>query len=57
MVKKLSAQETAEFFEGRAPRADIVTFDRIMNRLGGEPPRMGDKVPKQYKRRGSKTAT
>lgn len=52
VAEKLSALETAEFFEGRARRADPEAFDRIMNRDGGEPPRARDELPKGYKRRG-----
>ena len=54
VAEKLSALETAEFFEERARRADVDTFDRIMNRAGGEPPRAGDEMPKGYKRRSHK---
>ena len=46
-----------KFFEERARRADVATFDRIMARVGGEPPRAGDELPKGYKRRGGKSAT
>ncbi len=45
VAEKLSAMETAEFFEERARRADLGTFDRIMSRKGGEPPREGDELP------------
>ena len=51
VAEKLSALETAEFFEERARRADVGTFDRIINCAGGEPPRAGDDLPKGYKRR------
>ena len=37
-------QETAAFFAKRRKRADFEAFDRIMNRAGGEPPRLGDEV-------------
>ena len=53
VAEKLSALETAEFFEDRAQRADLPTFDRIMNRAGGEPPLAGDELPKGYERRGA----
>lgn len=42
VAEKLSAMETAEFFENRAARADLNAFDRIMAREGGETPREGD---------------
>ena len=57
VAEKLSALETAEFFEERARRADVATFDRIMARAGGEPPQAGDDLPKGYNRRGCKSAT
>ena len=42
VAEKLSALETAKFFEERRKRADFKAFRRIMNRKGGEPPRPGD---------------
>jgi uncharacterized protein (DUF1778 family) len=50
VAEKLSALETAQFFEQRATRADPATFARIMNRPGGEPPRKGDELPEGYER-------
>ncbi|MGE3691009.1 MAG: pilus assembly protein HicB [Novosphingobium sp.] len=50
VVEKLSALETAEFFEERARRADKAVFDRIMNRAEGEAPRRGDEKPKGHRR-------
>lgn len=50
VAEKLSALETAEFFEERAQRPDASEFDRIMNRKGGEPPRSGDELPKGHSR-------
>lgn len=50
VAEKVSALETADFFEKRAARADIKAFARIMNREGGEPPREGDELPKGYVR-------
>lgn len=44
VAEKLSAMETAEFFESRAARADFDTFDRLMNRKGGETPRDEDRM-------------
>lgn len=57
VAEKLSALETAEFFEERRRRADFEAADRIMNRTGGEPPRVGDELPKAYKRRISRNTT
>jgi hypothetical protein len=45
VAEKVSALETATFFEDRKARADFKAFDRIMRRRGGEPPREGDEVP------------
>ncbi len=44
MVKTLSLQETAEFFAARRARADMGAFHRLLNRSGGEPPRLGDEL-------------
>ena len=52
VAEKLSALETAEFFEERAGRADLALFDRIMTRDGGETPREADEVPEGYGRKG-----
>jgi hypothetical protein len=38
VAEKLAAMGTAEFFAERRERADFVTFDRLMQRKGGEPP-------------------
>lgn len=51
VAEKLSALETAEFFEERARRADVAIFDRIMSRAGGETPQEGDEMPKGYRRK------
>jgi hypothetical protein len=45
VAEKVSALETAHFFEDRKARADFRAFDRIMKRRGGEPPRTGDEMP------------
>ncbi len=45
VAEKLSALETASFFETRAARADYARFDRIFSRSGGEVPRAGDELP------------
>ena len=51
VAEKLSALETAEFFEQRARRTDVRTFDRIMSRTGGQVPLAEDEVPAGHKRR------
>lgn len=45
IAEKLSALETARFFEERRERADLDEFYQILNRTGGEPPRAGDEMP------------
>ena len=44
VAEKLSALETAAFFEERRKRADMKEFKRILTRQGGEPPRPGDEI-------------
>lgn len=45
VAEKVSALETARFFQNRKARADFKTFDKIIKRRGGEPPREGDEMP------------
>jgi hypothetical protein len=45
VAEKVSALQTARFFEDRRARADFKTFDKIMRRHGGKPPREGDEMP------------
>jgi hypothetical protein len=45
VAEKVSALETATFFEDRKARADFKAFDRIMRRRGGETPHAGDEIP------------
>jgi hypothetical protein len=42
VAEKVSALETARFFQDRRARADFKAFERILKRRGGEPPRKGD---------------
>ena len=44
VAEKLSAMQTARFFEDRKARADYKAFDKIMKRRGGESPRAGDEI-------------
>jgi hypothetical protein len=46
VAEKLSALQTAEFFADRKKRADFKTFDKLMKRSGGSPPRPGDEMPR-----------
>jgi len=45
VAEKVSALQTARFFQDRKARADFEAFDKIMNRKGGEAPRKGDEMP------------
>jgi hypothetical protein len=45
VAEKVSALQTARFFQDRRARADFKAFDRIMRRRGGEPPREDDEMP------------
>jgi hypothetical protein len=47
VAEKVSALETARFFQERKARADFKAFDRIMKRRGGKPPRAGDDMPRR----------
>ena len=44
-AEKVSALQTARFFQERKARADFEAFDKIMNRQGGRPARKGDEMP------------
>lgn len=50
VAEKLSALETAEFFEQRAGRADLARFDQVMARRGGEAPGVADRLPDEFAR-------
>ena len=50
VAEKVSAMQTAQFFEERTERADFPAFDKIMKRKGGAPPREGDEMPPSAKR-------
>jgi uncharacterized protein (DUF1778 family) len=43
-AEKISAMETETFFAERRKRADDAAFLRILNRKGGEPPRLDDRI-------------
>jgi len=45
VAEKVSAMQTARFFEDAKARADFKAFDRIMKRRRGKPPREGDELP------------
>lgn len=44
VAQKVSALHTATYLAERRSRADMKTFDRIMRRKGGEPPRDEDRL-------------
>ncbi len=45
VAEKVSALQTARYFEDRKARADFKAFDKIMKRRRGKPPRQGDEMP------------
>jgi hypothetical protein len=45
VAEKVSALQTATYFEDRKARADFKAFDKIMKRKGGKPPIKGDEMP------------
>ena len=45
VAEKVSALQTARFFQERKARADFEAFDKMMNRQGGRPARKGDEMP------------
>lgn len=45
VAEKLSAMDTARFFEERTGRADRERFRQLLNREGGETPQPGDELP------------
>ena len=45
VAEKVSALETARYFEDRKARANFKAFDKIMKRRGGKAPREGDEIP------------
>ena len=44
-AERVSALQTARFFEDRKARADFKAFDKIMKRRRGQLPREGDERP------------
>lgn len=42
VAEKISALNTAAFFEDRRAKSNPHAFRRILTRKGGEPPRLGD---------------
>ena len=45
VAEKVSALQTARYFEDRKAQADFKAFDKIMRRRLGKPPREGDEIP------------
>lgn len=50
VAEKLAALRTAQYFQDRAARADLETFDRLLASAGDEPPREGDEMPTDMSR-------
>jgi len=44
VAEKISAMNTAAFFEERSAKGNRARFRRILNRKGGEPPRQNDDI-------------
>ena len=44
VAEKVSALQTARFFEDRRALTDFKAFDKIMRRRRGQPPREGDEL-------------
>ena len=44
VAEKLAALRTARYFQERATRADLETFDRFLETAGNEPLRQGDEI-------------
>ena len=53
VAEKLAVLKTADYFAGRARRADFAGFDRLIRRRGGEAPRPDDELPESYRKRKS----
>lgn len=52
VAEKVSAMKTTSYFKKRAKRADMEAFWALLNREGGEPPRVGDELPEGYENDG-----
>ena len=46
VAEKVSALQTARYFEDRKAHADFKAFYNIMRRRSGKPPRDGDEMPR-----------
>ncbi len=46
VAEKVSALQTARYFEDRKAQANFKAFDKIMRRRTGKPPRDGDEMPR-----------
>ena len=44
VAEKLAALRTSRYFQERATRADLETFDRFLETAGNEPLRRGDEI-------------
>ena len=47
VAEKVSALQTAHYFENRKAQANFKAFDKIMRRRTGKPPRDGDELPRE----------
>jgi hypothetical protein len=51
IAEKISILRTEEFFRTRAAGADVARARSILKRAGQEPPRRGDEIPADVKRK------
>jgi hypothetical protein len=51
VAEKVASMSTAAFFEDRRQRGDLALLRKVLTRKGGEPPRAGDELPAEPKRR------
>lgn len=47
VAEKAAALRTEAYFRERVGRAELDSFDRILEKAGTEPPRPGDELPEQ----------
>ena len=49
VMEKIAALKTQQYFAARRERADLPAFDRLMRRIGTEPPRLDDAIPTELR--------
>ena len=48
LAGKLSALDTAQYFQSRAARGSREAFDDVLSRVPASPPEQGDELPPEY---------